>query len=214
MTVAVFEIVRRGTIKDSWPSFAAFPLVFLLSTAAFSVLASSRWLIILIISVTSLFFFKYYQYVYYYFHQPSLYQTFSIENISSYGNFLSFFFMGSALFGFQSFLDAPAWITVPLMALFAFLIVRQNIWACKISSPYSNRIALIVSMVMLEISWAISLLPIRYYVAGMSLAICYYAISGLLKYQLRGNLDKSIIKLYAAISFASIFIILLTAQWM
>jgi hypothetical protein len=214
LLAAIIEIIRHGTVKDDWRNFAAFPLLFLVSTAGFIVLISNKPVIFIIIGITALFYFKYYQYVYYYFHQPSQYQTASIENISTYGNFLAFFFMASALFGFQSFLDAPAWLTTSLLAVFTLVMLAQNMWACKINEPIKYPVIAVTSLVMLEISWAVSLLPIRYYVAGMTLTFCFYIIFGLLKYQLRNSLDKSIIKVYTAISLAGILLILLTAQWM
>lgn len=218
LNLSVIYAIRRfskaGGIDKRWFNFIIFPCSLLLSSIFYTVFLSSKLLIQLIFIADTVLLYVYLKYVYYYLVRPVSYEVFSIENISSYGNFLFFFLASAAIFGLQSFLNVKNWLLMIIMLVVILLAVYQNIWANKIDLKKSAIYLFVCCLVLIEVFWSISFLPINYNVAGLALAICYYILSGLVKYHLLGILDKNKIKLYLGFGLSGIFIILLTAKWL
>lgn len=211
---AVRRFSKAGDIDKNWHNFIIFPCLLLLSSICYTVFLSGKFLIQTIFVMDAVLLYVYLKYVYYYLVRPVAYEVFSIENISSYGNFLSFFLASAAIFGLQSFLNVKTWILMLLMLVLALLALYQNLWASKIELK-KNLIYLLVScLALMELFWSITFLPVNFNIAGLTLAICYYILSGLMKYYLLGNLDKDKIKLYLGFGLTGIFIILFTAKWL
>ncbi len=150
----------------------------------------------------------------YYLIQTKSYKNLSLENISSYGNLLTFFFISSVVYDLQSFLDMPVWPLAVIIAVAAALIIYQTVWANGIEKKITIIYVLIGSLILVELAWAISFLPLDFNATGLILTICYYMLIGLVRHHLLDNLKKNIVKLYLALGFGSILLILLTTRWM
>ncbi len=151
--------------------------------------------------------------IYYYLIRPEFYKAQTIENLSSYGNFLVIFFFSSASYGLQSFLNIATALLIFFILLLLALVVYQVMWANKIDINLGFIFILLLCLILVEIAWSISFLPLNYNVLGMVLAICYYILIGLTRFYLKGKLDGKIVKLYLFSGFISIFILLLTSSW-
>ncbi|MDD5295074.1 MAG: hypothetical protein PHP21_04170, partial [Patescibacteria group bacterium] len=114
----------------------------------------------------------------------------------------------------QSFLNLPVWLLMIFMLIVTFLAVYQVMWANKVEMRMAFPYILISGVILLEIGWSISFLPLNHNIAGLVLAICYYIMSGLSLSYLNDNLDKKIIKQYLIFGYVSILIVLLYARWM
>ena len=180
----------------------------------YSTLLVSKFIIqlLFILNIISLYF--YLRNVYYYLVRPAAYKIFTIESISSYGNFLIFFLISAALYGFQSFLNIKVWPLMMALLAITALIVYQMIWANKIDLSRGMIYILISCLVILELSWSVSFLPLNHNIAGLIIAICYYMLTGLIRHYLLDKLDKEKIKSYLGFGMASLFIILFAAKWM
>ncbi|MBU4454984.1 hypothetical protein KJ586_00515 [Patescibacteria group bacterium] len=210
----VWRFSRASDVDKSWWNFFILPCLMSASIIAYTVLLANKTIIqsLFILNVILLYF--YLRYVYYYLLRPAAYKPFSIENISSYGNFLTFFLISAACYGLQSFLNLRVWLLMAVVLLAAALIIYQIIWANKIDFKKSLPYILINCLILAELSWSLSFLPLNHNVSGLTLAICYYMLMGLSRHHLLGGLDKSKIKLYLSFGFISILIILLTARWL
>lgn len=211
---AIRRFSKAGGIDKKWFNFIIFPCLLFLSSIFYAIFLSSKLLIQLIFIADTVLLYVYLKYVYYYLVRPVSYEVFSIENISSYGNFLSFFLASSAIFGLQSFLNIKIWLLMIIILVVILLVVYQNIWANKIDLKKSAIYLFVCCLVLIEVFWSIAFLPVNFNVAGLVLAICYYILSGLIKYHLLGSLDKNKIKLYLGFGLSGIFIILFTAKWL
>jgi hypothetical protein len=172
---------------------------------------------------------------------------FTTSEISSYGNFLIYFFIGASLYGWLSFLNSPLWPLMLVVILVSIIVIYEVLWENKINpAPTSLRsrhlvftpsetptlhkgvlghsgggvnfrealiFIIIGSLILLEMAWSISFLPLNFNIIGLILAICYYMTVGFIKYYLFDNLNKKIVKSYLLIGFGSIFILFLTARW-
>lgn len=210
----VWRFTRASDIDKSWWNFFILPGLMYASIIAYTVLLANKTIIQFLFLLNVILLYFYLRYVYYYLFRPAAYKPFSIENISSYGNFLTFFLISAAAYGLQSFLNLRVWLLMAMVLFAAGLIIYQIIWANKIDFKKSLPYILINCLILAELSWSLSFLPLNHNVSGLTLAICYYMLMGLSRHHLLGGLDKSKIKLYLSFGFISILIVLLTARWL
>lgn len=210
---SVRQFIVGGMVKNKWWNFIIFPIFFLLSTAVYSTLIDNKIIIHLLFLINTVFLYFYLRSACSYFIFPSMHKNFIFENISSPGNFLAFFYFASFIYGLESALNLPAWPLMLIITLVSSLIIYQAFWASELKSSLNFLYIIVGSLVLLEVAWSISFLPLNFNIAGLILAIYYYMITGLTKFHLQSRLDKKIIKTYLISGLASVFLILLTARW-
>ena len=209
----LWQLTRASKTDKQWWNFLILPALMSSMVIAYSIFLNNKILIQLLFIANTIFLYFYLYCVYHYLIRPQFYKTFSIENISSYGNLLIFFLLTSTIYGLQSFLNLPIWILEIVMLIIIFLIIYQSIWANKIDFKKSLPYILVCCLILFEFSWPISFLPFNYNIAGLILTIDYYILISLIKEHLLDKLNKKTIKIYLTIGLISLFLILLTSQW-
>lgn len=211
---AVSRFARETQARESFWNFLILPVFFLTGLGFYSALISSRVLVQILFIFNSVFLYFYLRSVYYYFVKPLGRESMPLENIYSYGSFLAFFFVSSLIYGLESFLNIPIWPMMMALVFIAGLIVYGVMRANGIKTGEVLIFILISSLVLVELAWSISFLPLNFNIAGLILALCYYMFTGLARHHFLEKLDKRITKLYLLSGFGSIIILLLTARWM
>ncbi len=208
----VYGMVRNSSFYGRL-DFLIFPLVFLNGSIASLLILNSRFLAQGLIFFSAGMIWYYIKSVYFFHHKPIFYKTFQISNISVYGNFLSIFFFSSALFGIRSFLNWPVWGIILVLTFLFLLVIYQLNWAHKIPLADSGVHILADSLILVEIAWSLSFLPLRFYILGLLLSAAYYIITGLTRHYLLGTLAAKNVKAYLGVGLFSVIIILLSARW-
>jgi len=204
------------TLKD-WKYYvgeAILPFGFLTSVFIYSSLAINKFFVQFLFLAVVVFVYFYLRNIYYYFLDSSAGKSIPFKNISSLVNFSIIFFSASAIYGLQAFLNLPVWILMIFWATVSFLAVYQKFLANKINQEKTLIYILISLVILLEIGWAISFLPLTYNVLGLTLAIFYYILMGLIIHYLNESLTGKTIRAYLIFGALSIFFIFLTARWM
>jgi hypothetical protein len=219
MAVLIFFFtVRQFTLaakrQEKWWNYLILPAGFFAGNAVFSAMIPSPWFIQFMFAVNWLFNILYFRTIYYYLLRVEKYQAQRLENISSYGNFLAFYFIASSVYGLQIFLNIDIWVLIIGLLFFIFLIVYQVFWANGIDIHLGLFYAIIISLVLVEIAWSASFLTLNFYILGLLLAVCYYILIGLARFYLLSKLSNKIIKLYLIFGFSSILLVLFTANWL
>lgn len=211
--LVVWQFGRASKIDSQWWNYLILPALMSVAVMAYSVFISGKLIIQLLFIFNLIFLYLYSRHVYYYLLNPLAYEVFSLENISSYVNWLTFFLLASTFYGLASFLNLPiSWLVLIMISATA-LLVYQIIWANKIELRAGLPYILISCLILVELFWSISFLPFNYNIAGLALAICYYVIIGLVKNNLLLKLDAAKVKMYLILGATSLFLILLTARW-
>ena len=210
---AVWQFCAVSQVDKQWWNYLILPAVMSAAVVAYSVFLSSKLIIQLLFVSNLVFLYFYSRHIYYYLLNPSAYEVFSIENISSYINWLSFFLISATIYGLQSFLNLPIFRLALILLAATALIVYQIIWVNKIELEKGLPYILISCLILVELCWAISFLPFNYNISGLSLAICFYVVIGLIKNNLLDKLDVKKVRMYLIIGSASLFLILFTAKW-
>ena len=210
----VWQFSQTSEIDKRWWNYLILPAVMSVAVMSYSVFLSFKLIIQLLYFFNLVFLYLYLRYVYYYLLNPLAYEVFSIENISSYINWLTFFLLAATVYGLASFLNLPiSWLVLIMISLTS-LLVYQIIWANKIELMPSLPYILISCLILVELFWSISFLPFNYNISGLSLAICYYVVIGLVKNHLLLKLDAAKVKMYLILGSISLLLILSTAKWM
>ena len=151
-----------------------------------------------------IFIYLYFRTLYFYLVRPSKKNRLSLENLSSYGNFLAFYFIAASVYGLQSFLTILYWeLMLGLLVLIA-IIIYQVFWANEIGFEQGLIYIILGCLVLIELAWSISFLTLRFYILGLILAVAYYVLIGLTRFYLLGKLNQSIIKKYLIESLGSV----------
>ena len=214
---AILVFARASQTKKTLAIYlgtAILPLGFLSSILVYSSLAVNRFFVQFLFLAGAGFIYFYLRYLYYYLVRPEFCSGDTLKNFSSLGNFFIIFFSAAAIYGLQSFLNLPVWLLMIVMLIITLLVVYQVMWASKISLKPAFPYILISGVVLLEIGWSISFLPLNYNIVGLVLAICYYILISLSLSYLGDVLNKKTIKQYLLFGFLSILIVLLSARWM
>ena len=210
----VWQFSQTSEIDKRWWNYLILPAVMSVALMSYSVFLSFKLIIQLLYFFNLVFLYLYLRYVYYYLLNPLAYEVFSIENISSYINWLTFFLLAATVYGLASFLNLPiSWLVLIMISLTS-LLVYQIIWANKIELMPSLPYILISCLILVELFWSISFLPFNYNISGLSLAICYYVVIGLVKNHLLLKLDAAKVKMYLILGSISLLLVLSTAKWM
>ncbi|MFH1255002.1 MAG: hypothetical protein V1667_00815 [bacterium] len=210
---AVWRFCRESRNDKQWWNYLILPSVISVSTAAYTVFLTSKSVTQILFFLNLLFLYFYFRHIYYYLLNPALYEVFSIENISSYLGWFSFFLISAVIYGLQSFLNIFIFQLVMILLAFSALIIYQILWSNKIEFEKGLPYILIGCFILAELCWSISILPFNYNILGLCLAICFYVISGLIKNHLLDKLDAKAVKMYLAVGISSLFLILLTSSW-
>ncbi|MDO8667968.1 MAG: hypothetical protein Q7K35_02605 [bacterium] len=209
----VWQFGRASEIDKQWWNYLILPVIMSVSVMAYSVFISNKLIIQLLFIFNLIFLYLYLRHVYYYLLNPLAYEVLSLESLSSYVNWLAFFLLASTFYGLESFLNLPIFWLVLIMIGATVLLIYQIIWVNKIELKNGLPYILISCLILVELFWSISFLPFNYNIAGLSLAICYYVIIGLVKNYLLDRLDAAKIKMYLILGLVSLLLILFTARW-
>lgn len=209
----VLRFCRASKNDKQWWNYLILPSSMSISTAVYSVFLSSKSVIQILFFLNLLFLYFYLKRIYYYLLNPALYEVFSIENISSYLSWFSFFMISAAIYGLQSFLNISVFYLVMILLAFSALIIYQIFWANKIELGKGLPYIPLSCFILAELCWSISILPFSYNISGLCLAVCFYVITGLVKNHLLDKLDAKAVKIYLTVGVSSLFLILLTSSW-
>ncbi len=204
------------TGKTGWEqlNFYILPLIFIASLTLYSSFIANKYVIHFLYLLGSIFLFNYLKISYGSLALNGQEQQRSLlENISSYGNFLTFFFASASLYALKPLLGVSIWLPAVTIIAVVILVLRQNVWVNKFAFKEGMVYLIILTLILLEIAATLYWLPLNYNSVGLVLTICYYIIIGLSRNHLRKSLNSRNIKLYLAIGFSSILLVLFTSKW-
>lgn len=212
---AIFVVLGRGlkTPSSRWNFWLGPALFYICAFAILFLLESARVRYALVFAgalLMGLFFESIYTYIW----EHEWYEAYSLENISSYLNSLSVFLAGSAFLGLKTFLQAPFWLPLPLVALIYGLLAWQTFWIAKVPWNAGRLFSFVVTLIMVEFFLVFSFLPIHYLVAGAALGVLWYTLTSLSRAHLLGVLSSRIIFRYVALSGALLALLFSTARWL
>jgi len=212
-----FFTARQFTLASKrggkWWNYIILPFSFFSSLTIFSTMIPSKLLVQILFLINTIFLYYYFRSIFFNLIKESYYQKYSLENLSSYGNFLAVYFWASSLFGLQVFLNIQTWILMAVLLFIIALTVYEVMKANNIDLREGVIYILLICLVLTEVAWSASFLTLSFYILGLIIAVCYYILIGLTRFYLLKRLNPRLIKLYLIFGFSSIATVLFTARW-
>ncbi len=193
--------------------FLGMPLFLLIASGAFFLLLENegaKWVLGLVVTAgLSLFA----ESLFSFYHLPSAYQAYSLEYLSLMLAVSGLFFTTSATYLAQLFLEAPLFITVPVVGAIVFAVFVAVFWVSKMSweagRMYAGVGALFLSQIYLACSW----LPTGYTTnaAVFSLSAAWYLM--VMRAHAFQKISGKLLIKHSAFAAILILMLFLTTPW-
>lgn len=203
---------------DNWLLFVIAPILFFLSLASYvAIIISSFWIKVIFL-VTIWYLFLYLKNLYYYFNSNDQEvvekRVASLDNLVIAGGFLTLFATSAVWFGLPAFLSWPPLHTLPALALVMLLLfVQFSLFSPNQSRPLGSTAFLIV-LLLTEIAWGLSLLPLNFNILALFMSINYYFGLTVLRLKWSGSLNRGSIQLPLILSATAMFFLFITSRWL
>ena len=203
----------RAKFNTNFLNFLISPFLFLLGGLIFLGFSDS-WLVkelVIVFLVTANTVFLYYLITFTY-HKYK-YKDHSLSNISRIINISSIFFWFAGLFDLQAFLKIPLWLLIVVGYLVAYLTLYQFFSIIKIKFSASKLFILISSVLLLELFYIISWLPLISVAKAILMTSAYYFITSLSRHYIQATLAKTVYLRYSLVTGLIWILTLITARW-
>ena len=210
--LTVKYLVEKNS-SNPWLPFIFSPLLVFLGGEFYAIFLSNYFYLLAIFLVIIWFVYSYLRNLYYYLAYGAPEREKKIDSLLLSGGFISVWAFASALFNIQAFLNWPFWLLLLIFAPFVWLSFAYFSWWQKNFSSAGLAI-FFNTVVLLELTWVLSLLPLNYNILGFLLALFYYFLLFSLRLSWRRELNRRRLRLVLVGSSIIIFLILLTAAWL
>lgn len=147
------------------------------------------------------------------FHHAERRPAASSINLSSNLGLISHFLFAAALLWLVVFLRFPLWLAALLLGGVAALLTYQATWLVGCTAAQGLPYVATLTLVDVELLWAVSFLPTSVYVGALLLTAAYYVAAGLARNHLLGMLTRRIVSRYLMFGLGAMALVLLTAKW-
>jgi len=211
----VGKISGFGKSLEGWWHVGVTLVLFLVSVVSFMFFLDLKSLVVLhlLAVATGLFVFFFTEHLFRFVHLPSTYQPYALEYTSLVLHIASMFFLSTAFYGLQTFLQIPIWFLSVLFLVFSGLLVYETLWVSKIRDSKALRVAVIGSLILTEMFIVFSMLPTSFYVNAAATALVFYMFLGMMRAELLQRLSKEVIRRYVILGFILLLILFVTARW-
>ncbi len=203
----------RAKVNINFWRFLISPFLFLLGGLVFLGFSDS-WIVkelVIIFLVVGNTIFLYYLITFTY-HKYK-YRDHSLSNISRIINISSIFFWFAGLFDLKAFLKIPMWLLIMVGCLIVYLTAYQFFSIIKVKFSASKLFILISSVLLLELFYIITWLPLISVVKAVLMTSAYYFITSLSRHYIQATLAKTVYLRYSLMTGLIWILALITARW-
>ncbi len=146
-------------------------------------------------------------------HLPAAYQAYALEYLSLVLTLVGVFFLVSAGFGAQLFLQLPVWLPAIAVFLATAITTLGVFWVSKIDLRSSRGFALMIAVVMTEFYIALSMLPTSFLANAAAFTCGLYLLLGLSRAHHLERLSKEVLRQYLIVGGGLLVLVFATARW-
>ncbi|HJN85473.1 MAG TPA: hypothetical protein QF873_04140 [Patescibacteria group bacterium] len=202
-----------GKDLEGWWHVAVTPVLFVISTIAFMLFVESQILILVLPIAAGAFTFFFAEHLFRFVHLPSLYQPYALEHTSLVLHVASMFFLSTAFYGLQTFLQIPVWLLAIFFFAFSAMMVYETLWVSKIKDTKAVRVAVIGGLMFTELFVVFSFLPTSFFVNAAASTLVFYVFLGIMRASFLQRLSKVVLKRYAMLGIFMLILLFVTARW-
>jgi len=216
LALAIYLLLRQANLGRRLWNLWILPFLVLNSIVAYVILIPQDiWLnkffiqalFILIIGFN----FSYFKNIYNSIHHPELPNN--LSGLSTNFSFLSWFFLLSAIYGLQLFLNLSYWILILILIILALLTTYQYLWINNLKGRENYIFVFLSAFIIAQLAWSVYFLPFDYNSLGLIMALIYYVFLNLTRLHLSHNWNKKNLQFLLVFSGFIMLLILLTLKW-
>lgn len=125
---------------------------------------------------------------------------------------ISAFLLYSSVFGLYLFLKWPIWLLMLLLILITFVLTYEFFWYNQLFKKHIIY-SLILTLVISEIAWALTLWPTGYISRAIVIFTIFYVFTNLSKHNFNKTLNKKVVRNILFIGAIVLLLGLLTTKW-
>lgn len=212
-TLTIWLLAKFGQVRKSFFTFYFTPFFLLVGSFTFFLIIDHvvvQYIFALVIGIIYILIIKN---IFSFVYRTKDYQPLALENIFSYVNLISLFLIYSSSYGFILLLGWPVWVLVIFCFLITAFLFSRTLFTYKINWQDGKLFVLIMSIIIAESFYVISLLPSSYIINGLVLIVIYYLFMNLIKDYLKDRMNFKDIRLYLLVVGIIMIISLVTTRW-
>lgn len=216
ITFLIFEIFLKVILGKKFKEFLIFGLsggLFILSTLSLSLILESNIYKIILIGALVLGSTIFLEIIFRYFFIPTRYQAYSLENFCNILGIATLFFGTTFIYSLGIFLNLSWYGSIIIFSLIAIIVVHNTLWVNKINFRQNKSFYFIIPLLLIELFTFLRLLPLSFWVLGLSLTLGAYLILVLSLAFLKKTLKKKTIYTYLIINSFLLLLTWITAKW-
>lgn len=207
-------LLGKDNEEKYWPFFSALAIIIFLSISSYTALISSALIIqILLFSIFVLNFY-YFRTLYYYLVKKEYNRNEQLSSFIVFSGFVSVFAAYSTVYLLPFFISVNPGLLVLAPLVFVLFLFLQGAYFNRQASKNNFSIFLVTTLVLAQISWIVSYLPLNPQVLGFVIALVYYFLSLSARLSIKGKLSRKSLKWPLILVSSSVLILFLTARWL
>lgn len=208
------RVLGRKNKEKYWPLFSVLPILIFSGLSFYSALIASKFLVQVIFLFSFLLNFYYLRTLYYYLVKKEYNRGLQIGSFSVLAGFFIIFSFYASVFILPLFINLnPALLVLMPLPIVWFLFFKGAYFNLN-SFKEGYLIFLINTLILVQLSWVLSYLPLNSNILGFVVALIYYLLLIVSLLHFKGNLSRKAIKWPLVLVLVSIFILFLTARWL
>lgn len=214
LIVIGIKLESRLNKNTIWPLFIISPALVFLSFSFFSSLISNIFWIQTLFILSAWFNFAYFRNLYYYWRYDAPERKEKLDSLLISGGFLTIFASAASLYSLPTFLSLPLFLLLGVLGIIIFLMFWQFLPVKKISLKSAWPLMIVNTLTLLELAWALTMLPFNFRVLGFLAAIFYYFLLSIWRLAGRQALNRQTLRWPIIFSLIIIIILFLTSSWL
>ncbi len=220
LTIGVLLIILltrnlvRPFRKHGWLVWILAPALFWLSISLYATIIVGYFWIQALFLIIAWFIYSYFNNLSHYLPNKTPELNKKFDSIVLSGGVLICAATGASLYGLSSFVSFSTTLLLLFFLPIAFLLfaqfapLRKDFWL-------ENKFLLPINiLILLELAFALSFLPLNFNLLGFCLALGYYFLLTVMRLRWQGKLDRRNLRSLVILSVVIVFILFLSARWL
>jgi hypothetical protein len=211
--LVIIFVLTKAKRKTDRVNFIIFPVLSAFVFASYLTTVSNNFIGHFLIIILTILNYIYWRNIFFFIHYTKKYKVFSLEHFSYYANFLLIFLLASSAYGLRIFINLDIYLASLIVFICLGLIVYQTFWFGKKDFKFFWPYLLVIVIVLLEIFYSLSLLPLTPLNLGLIMSASYYLLINIIIDRFNDKISSKRIILYSIFFIIIVALSLLTAQW-
>lgn len=208
------KLIGGGAKSKSWLLFSILPILIYFSFSLYAALLANWFAVQSVMFVSSGLIFYYFKNLYYYLVSEDNSKILKLDSFSATAGFLVVFSLFASAYTLPLFVRLDLNIILLIILPLSWFLFLQPTLIGRIKIKDSLPIVLADTLILAQMSWLFSLLPLNPNVIGLLSALTYYLLLIVTRLSLKGAVNRRNLKWPLVLVIIATFALLLSARWL